>query len=176
MKVTSLLVVTAAALLSACASDGAIAPAAPALALSAEGNPPPPRVLGRFATTFNTSPGQFGAAQQYVFRGQAYFNRNLTSGMNFFEMATGPGRIRADAAGVVVASGIVVLVDAGTGAQVSFDLSQLVGYSGPLFGSCPPGSPVNCLVFNATLSGMVQPVGGSAVPATVHLQFRWDTN
>ena len=96
--------------------------------------------------------------------------------MNFFEMATGPGRIRADAAGVVVASGIVVLVDAGTGAQVSFDLSQLVGYSGPLFGSCPPGSPVNCLVFNATLSGMVQPVGGSAVPATGHLQFRWDTN
>jgi len=170
-----MVVVAAATLLSACATDGVIAPDGLALAVSAEGNPPPPRVLGSFSTLFTTSPEQFGVAQQYVFRGQAYFNRNLTTGMNFFEMATGPGRIRANAAGVVVASGIVVLVDPSTGAQVSFDLAQLVGYSSPLFGTCPPGSPVNCLVFTATLSGMVQPVGGPAVRATGQLRFRWDT-
>lgn len=176
MRVASIMVAIAVAVLSACTIDGATAPAGPSLAVLAEGNPPPPRVLGRITTTFSASSGAFRAARQYVFRGSAYFNRNLATGMNVFEMATGPGHIRADAAGVVIASGIVVLVDPATRAQVSFDLSQLAGYTGPVFGACPPGSPVNCLVFNTTLSGTVRPVGRPAVPATGFVKFRWDTN
>ena len=177
MRVASIAMVLSAGLLAACASDSALAPLSPndaSLAVVQVGNPPPPRVLGNAIATFGSS-APASIAATYTFRADAYYNRNLATGMNFFEMATGPGSIRANASGVVFAKGIVVLVDPVTGATLTVDLSQLVGYQGSLFVSCPPGSPVNCFALTATFTGMVQPATGPAVPVTGTFSYRWDT-
>ncbi|MEP7382231.1 MAG: hypothetical protein ABI910_11125 [Gemmatimonadota bacterium] len=178
MKVASIALVLSAGWLAGCSSEGVLAPVAPdapSLAVALVGNPPPPRVLGNLIGSFSTGSPGVGAAQQFVFRSDAYYNRNLTTGMNFFEMASGAGSIRANAAGVVAAKGVVVLVDPGTGATLTVDLSQLVGYLGPIFVACPPGSSVNCFALSATFSGSLQPVSGPAVSVTGHFKYRWDT-
>lgn len=175
MKVASIAVVLSAGWLAACASDGAMAPLAPndaSLVQAQAGNPPPPRVLGTTLGSFSST--GVAAAQNYTFRGSAYYNRNLTTGMNFFEMETGAGSIRANASGVVVAKGVMVLTDPQTGATLSVDLSQLTGYQGALFVSCPPGSPINCFALSATFTGTVQPVSGSPVSVTGTFRYRWD--
>jgi hypothetical protein len=176
MKVATIAVVLSSVWLAACASDGGVAPLAPndaSLAQAQAGNPPPPRVLGRTLGTFSTS-GGVAAAQTYTFLGSAYYNRNLTTGMNFFEMETGAGSIRANASGVVAAKGVMVLTDPQTGATLTVDLSQLVGFQGALFVACPAGSPVNCFALTATFTGVVQPLSGPAVPVTGTFSYRWD--
>lgn len=177
MKVRSIAVVLSACWLAACASDGALAPLTPndASLLTASGNPPPPRVLGTALGTFSTSSPALAAQQTYTFRGEVYYNRNLTTGMNFFEVATGEGSIRANASGVVMAKGTMVLTDGGSGATLSVDLSQLMGYQGTLFVPCPAGSPVNCFALAATFTGTVTPVSGPPVQVTGTFKYRWDT-
>ncbi len=178
MRVASMALVLSAGWLAACASDGAVAPLAPndaSLVVVQVGNPPPPRVLGNTIGSFSTSSSGFAVAQTYTFRADAYYNRNLVTGMNFFEMATGAGSIRANASGVAVAKGIMVMVDQQTGATLSVDLAQLVGFQGALFVPCPPGSPINCFALSATFTGTVQPVSGPAVQVTGTFKYRWDT-
>ena len=89
-------------------------------------------------------------------------------------MTATDGSIRANAAGVIKASGIAVLTDASTGATLTVDLSQLIGFSGPLFLPCPPGSPVACFVFTANLSGTIRLSNGTIIPAVGSLRFRWE--
>lgn len=176
MKVASIAVVLSAGIFAACASDSTLAPVAPgdpSLAVVQVGNPPPPRVLGNIVGSFSTS--GIAAAQNYTFRGDAYYNRNLTTGMNFFEMASGAGSIRANASGVSAATGTMVLTDTQTGATLSIDLSQLVGFQGALFVSCPAGSPTNCFALSATFFGTVQPVSGPPVTVSGTFRYRWDT-
>lgn len=177
MRIGTLAVILSAGWLAACASDGAVAPLAPndASLATASGNPPPPRVLGTAVGTFSTSSPALAAQQTYTFRGAVYYNRNLATGMNFFEVATGAGSIRANASGVVSAKGVMVLTDGGSGATLSVDLSQLVGYQGALFVPCPPSSPVNCFALAATFTGTVQPVSGPPVQVTGKFIYRWDT-
>lgn len=175
MRVRSIAVVLSACWLAACASDGAVAPLVPndASLATSSGNPPPPRVLGTALGTFSTS--GIAVAQTYTFRGEVYYNRNLTTGMNFFEVATGEGSIRANASGVVMAKGTMVLTEGGSGATLSVDLSQLMGYQGTLFVPCPAGSPVNCFALAATFTGTVTPVSGPPVQVTGKFTYRWDT-
>jgi len=177
MKVRSIAVVLSACWLAACASDGALAPLTPndASLLTASGNPPPPRVLGTALGTFSTSSPALAAQQTYTFRGEVYYNRNLTTGMNFFEVATGEGSIGANASGVVMAKGTMVLTEGGSGATLSVDLSQLMGYQGTLFVPCPAGSPVNCFALAATFTGTVTPASGPPIQVTGTFKYRWDT-
>ena len=176
MRIATISMVVSAAFLAGCVGDSGTLITAPAYPAVAEGNPPPPKVLGTLSSVFVTNPVEQGAAQQFVFAGQAYYNRNLASGTNLLEMATGNGRIRANASGVIAASGTVTLVNATTGAQLTLNLAQLVGFTGPLFVPCPPGSPTNCFALNASLNGIITPVGGPPIPAVGRFKYRWDSN
>lgn len=169
-------VVVVAVALAGCASEPSIAPTEPMLVKVALGNPPPPRVLGKIIASFSiVDPAGVGAAQAFTFRSPAFYNRNLTTGMNFLELTVDDASVRADTFSVKKASGIATLVDSTSGATLTVDLSQLSGFTGPLFLTCPGGTPVNCFSFNATLTGTIRLANGQTFPAVGTFQFRWET-
>ncbi len=177
MKFASIVPLAAAVWLSACATGTDTVPTQPPLlATSVAGNPPPPRVLGTLSGGFRIfNPATTGTGQQYNFRVGANFNRNLTTGMNFLEFEPGSAKIKANASGVVRATGIVVMTDVSTGAQLTVKLSQLVGFTGSLFVPCAVGAPANCFAFNFSFDGKITLPGGQSYPATGGFRYRWDT-
>ena len=177
MKCSSIVTLATAVWMIGCASGTDSVPTQPPLlASSLAGNPPPPRVLGILTGGFRiVDPATTSGAQQYNFRIGANFNRNLTTGMNFLEFEPGSAKIKANASGVVRATGIVVMTDASTGAQLTVDMSQLVGFTGSLFVPCAVGAPANCFAFAFSFGGTITLPGGRSYPATGGFRYRWET-
>ena len=177
MRFASMVPLAAAAWLSACATGTDTLPTQPPLlATSFAGNPPPPRVLGTLVGSFRiVDPGTTAAQQHFTFRIGTNFNRNLTTGMNFLEIEPGAAKLKANASGVVAATGIIVMTDPATGAQLTVDLTQLIGFTGPLFVPCAAGAPVNCVALNFPFGGTITLASGQSFPATGSFRFRWET-
>lgn len=148
------------------------APMEPLLASAAfDGNPPPPPVFGIFGGPFRLSDAPVSVAQQLNFRVTGIYNRNLTTGAHLMEI--GSASLRADASGVVRAQGIITATDA-SGATLTINLAQLVGFTGPIILPCPPGGPINCFILNSALFGTVRFPNGLTVPASGSFRFRWE--
>ncbi|MEO6446188.1 MAG: hypothetical protein ABIZ91_10945 [Gemmatimonadaceae bacterium] len=176
MKLVSALTVTALCGLAACAKD-AVSPSiqAPLSAIVA-GNPPPPPVLGFMSGTFSPLAGVASGPQAGLsFRATARYNRNLTTGAELVEFEPGPGKILTNPSGVQRAFGIIVLTNPSNGATLTFDLSQLVGFQGPLFVPCLAGSAVNCFLISPAVLGTIQLRNGRMYPAAGQLRYRWET-
>ena len=176
MQFRSIVALTAGVCLAGCVSGGDSIPTQPPLDAIVSGNPPPPPVSGMLGGGFSiVDPLSAGALSQYNFRIAASYNRNLTTGMNFLEFEPGPAKFKANAGGVVAAIGIIVMTDPATGAQLTVDLTQLIGFTGALFVPCPAGSPANCFVLNYLFAGTIRLASGQTFPATGRFRFRWET-
>ncbi len=174
MQFRTIVALSAGIWLAGCASGSDTIPTQPSLDVIVSGNPPPPPVSGAmFGDTRITGPGGAGVSAQYNFQSLASYNRNLTTGMNFLEFEPGTGKIRANATGVVSATGKIVMTDPTTQAVLTVQLSQLIGFTGALVVSCPTGSPVNCLALKYPFNGTIRLTNNQVFPASVRLQFQW---
>lgn len=178
MKLASIVTMVVAAALVGCGSEPgfstapALTPTDPALAKAQLGLPPPPRVISRLVATFRIADAGPSIAQALTFVIPSTYNRDTLLTRHQLELTGQNGAIRANTNGVQLAYGIATAVSQDSSATLTLDLSQLSGFIGPLFVPC--GTPVNCALLTATVSGSIFR-NGQTVTATGDLKVRWET-
>ena len=178
MKLTSIITIVVAGSTLGCASESSLAPAAITLSRTIVGEPPPPRVSGRLIAEFGrVEQSANHAARTMTFVAPALYNRDTVTTspqLQLLELIAQDASIRADRTSVLRAHGIATLVNLGSGATLTVDLTQLRSFNGGLFIPC--GTPLNCVNLNATVTGTIQFPSGPPLAATGSLSFRWETS